>query len=489
MENQEKNLASLRELHGARLAGYSMGFFGIMLMLMLTESYSYNFYVYTIRLDSILVSIGSAINMLTMAFSSIIFGVMLDNTKPKKIGKRRPYILIGLPLWLIPAILVYLPPWIPPEAQAIISGTVLFWPTAIWLWTMNMIKAIFVSLLMIVFSSVLPEISQTLKNRKKTATISANSRIVSSIIAISFPNIIMSLVDDPTNTGFWTDSGKFIMNVMPAITIIFSIPVALCILISFFSIDESFHLNTPNFEKRKIKDTFKNLFIPAKDREYVKLMAAGVSTQSSQFLLTFTIIPFIAFVLGQNLLRTQINFLYILYIVMSISIKFIWLFIWMLIGKRQRNLLKTYKLNVIFMVIGAFLELFFLIEMNLSFRLILFILSFGTLLGSMYGTALFSGPLLNEMVDRAAEMHLNNNAHESMTKDQAVAQLSGAYYGLMMFTTSLVGAISSMIYGVIFQGENSRNPVILTLGLMSMGLFHLVALIFLHFFKVRFKES
>ncbi|MHA2307456.1 MAG: MFS transporter, partial [Candidatus Hodarchaeales archaeon] len=91
MENPETKLPALRELHGARLIGYSMGYFGIMLMMMLTGSFSYNFYVYTIRLDSILVSIGSTIYMVTMAFSSIIFGVILDNTKPKKIGKRRPY--------------------------------------------------------------------------------------------------------------------------------------------------------------------------------------------------------------------------------------------------------------------------------------------------------------------------------------------------------------------------------------------------------------
>jgi len=488
MENYNKNPPSLREIHGVRLAGYSLGFFGIMLMLMLTESYSYNFYVYTIRLDSILVSIGTTINMITMAFSSIIFGVILDNTTPRKIGKRRPYILIGLPLWLVPAILIYLPPWIPPESQAI-SSTVIFWPTAIWFWVMNMIKAIFGSLLMIVFSSILPEISQTLKNRKKAATVSANLLVISSIISIAFPNIIQSLLEDPKNTGYWTNSGKFIMNVMPTITIIFSIPVTVCILIAFFSIDESFHLETPNFEKRTVKDSFKNLFIPVKDREYIKFMAAGVSSQSSQFVLVFTIIPFIAFVLGQNLLPAEINALYIIYIIISISTKFIWLLVWKIIMDRQVNLLKTYKLNVIFIIFAAFLELFFLFKLNLTFGLILFIFSFGTVIGSMYATNLFRSPLLNEMVDRAAEMYLIKNSYESMDKDQAVTRLSGAYYGLMMFATSLLGALCSIIYGVIFQGENSRNPAILTIGLMSMGFFYVVSLIFLKLFKVKFKES
>jgi len=488
MENPNNNLPSLRELHGTRLYGYSMGYFGIMLMMMLTGSYSYTFYVYTIRLDSILVSIGSTIYMVTMAFSSIIFGVILDNTKPKKIGKRRPYILIGLPLWLIPTILIYLPPWIPPETLAI-SSTVLYWPLAIWYWALNIIRAIFGGLLIMVFSSILPEISQTLENRKKVATLSANLTILSSIISISFPNIIQSLIDDPRNTGYWTSSGKFIMDVMPIVSIIFAIPTTICILIAFFSIDESFHLKGSDFQKRRIRDTFKNLFIPVKDKEYMKFMAGGVSTQMSQYVLAFTVIPFIAFVLGRTLSPKQISGLYILYIIISITTKFIWLLIWKIIMDKQRNLLKTYKLNLIFMIFAAFLELFFLFELNAPLGLILFILSFGTVMGSMYATPLFNSPLLNEMVDRAAEMHLVNNTRESLNKGQAVTRLSGAYYGLMMFTASMVGAITSVIFGIVFQGENSQNPIILTIGLMSMGLFQIVSLVFLRFFKVRFKES
>ncbi|MHA1991462.1 MAG: MFS transporter [Candidatus Hodarchaeales archaeon] len=488
MENPNDILPSLRELHGVKLYGYSMGYFGIMLMMMLTGSYSYNFYVYTIRLDSILVSVGSTLYMVTMAFSSIIFGVILDNTKPKKIGKRRPYILIGLPIWLVATILIYLPPWIPPINLAIVR-TVLYWPSAMWYWGLNIVRAIFGSLLMIVFSSIIPEISQTLINRKKVAELSANLMIISSIIGISFPNIIQSLIDDPRNTGYWTSSGKFIMNVMPVITIIFGILVAVCILISFFSIDESFHLRDTNFKKRSIKNTFKNLFIPVKDKEYMKFMAAGVSTQMSQYVLSFTIIPFIAFVLGRNLFPKQISALYILYIIISNSLKFIWLLIWKIVMDKHQKLLKTYKLNLVFMIFASFLELFFLFELILPLGLILFIFSFGTVIGSMYATPLVSSPLLNEMVDRAAEMHLIQNSQESLNKDQAVTRLSGAYYGLMMFVASMIGAFTSAIFGFIFQGENSENPVILTLGLVSMGFFQIVALVFLRFFKVKFKES
>ncbi|MFX1454976.1 MAG: MFS transporter [Promethearchaeota archaeon] len=488
MENLETPYPTLRELKGVRLYGYSMGFFGISLMMMLTGSYSYYFYVYTVRLDSVYVSIGSTIYMITMAFSSIIFGVLLDNTKPKKIGKRRPYILIGLPIWLISMILVYLPPWIPPLSLAMTS-TVLYMPTAIWYWTLNIVRAIFGSLLMMVFSSIMPEISQTLRNRKKVATISVNLQIIASIVSTAFPNIIQSLVEDSTNTGYWTNSGKFIMNVMPTVSIFFGIPVFACILIAFFSIDESFHLKSDKFERRKIKDTFKNLFIPSRDKEYMKFMAAGVITQMSSYVVPFTIIPFIAFVLGRNLSPITISSFYVFYIIISISMKFIWFFIWKIIMKKHRNLLKTYKLNLLFITIGSFLEIILLFELYVPLRLIFFILSFGTVIGSMYATMLASSPLMNEMIDRAAEMHLINNTKESMNKDEAVTHLTGAYNGLMMFSASILGALTSALIGVIFRGENSRNPFILTMGLMSMGLFQIVALVFLYFFKVKFKES
>jgi len=487
MQNIKNN--SLRELHGARLFGFSMGNFGVMLMLMLTGSFSYNFYVYTIRVDSILISIGSTLSMVTMAFTGIIFGVLLDNTKPKKMGKRRPYILIGLPIWLVSTILVYLPPWIPPESLAMVS-TVFYWPTAIWYWILSIIRSIFGVLMMIVYRSIVPEISQTLKNRKKIATISTNLLIISSIISTGFPLIIMSLVDDSTNVGFWTVSGKFIMNIMPTISIIFSIPATICILISFFSIDENFHLNGPDFEKKKVKDAFKNLFIPVKDKEYLKFMAAGVTTQTSQYVISFTIIPFIGFVLGRNLPTAQISSFYILYIIIKTAVNFSWLFIWKMTMKRQKNILKTFKWNMIVMGIGALLEAIFFIELSVPLRLILFIISFGTVIGSSYSITLFSSPILNEMVDRAAEMNLIENTQElKMNKDEAVTRLSGAYSGLMTFTASMVGALTSIIFGFIFQGENSRNPVILTLGLMSMGLFQIIALVFLQSFKVKFKES
>ena len=127
-----------RELHGFRLICYSCGFFAFMFMMLATDSYLLNFYIYTLYLDPLQVSTGFTISMIVGAFSSIIFGIIIDNTKPRKLGKRRLYILIALLPWVISQILLYYPPW-PPTKGTPVS----YWPTAIWLWSISLIRSVF----------------------------------------------------------------------------------------------------------------------------------------------------------------------------------------------------------------------------------------------------------------------------------------------------------------------------------------------------------
>jgi len=74
--------ASPRELLGFRLIGYSIGDFGISLVNILFGTFAFQFYVYTINLNSILVSIGISMQLIIGAFFSIIFGVIVDNKTP-----------------------------------------------------------------------------------------------------------------------------------------------------------------------------------------------------------------------------------------------------------------------------------------------------------------------------------------------------------------------------------------------------------------------
>ena len=87
-----------RELHGLRLIGYVIGNFGFSMTNILSGVFSFQFYVYTINIDSILVSIGVTAQFLLSAFFSIVFGVMADNKKPGRLGKRKPFLIFCLPL-------------------------------------------------------------------------------------------------------------------------------------------------------------------------------------------------------------------------------------------------------------------------------------------------------------------------------------------------------------------------------------------------------
>ena len=92
---------NLRELRGKRLLGYSIGDFGFSLVTILIGTFIFQFYVYTVNLNALLVSTGISFNFLISAIISIIFGVVVDNKKPGKFGKRRPFLLIGLPIWFL----------------------------------------------------------------------------------------------------------------------------------------------------------------------------------------------------------------------------------------------------------------------------------------------------------------------------------------------------------------------------------------------------
>ncbi len=76
-----------RELHGKRLFGYSLGDLGFTLPNMFTEVFIFQYYVYTINLNALLVSIGVTTQLIIGAIAAIIFGVIIDNKKPGKLGK------------------------------------------------------------------------------------------------------------------------------------------------------------------------------------------------------------------------------------------------------------------------------------------------------------------------------------------------------------------------------------------------------------------
>ncbi|MFX1554324.1 MAG: MFS transporter, partial [Promethearchaeota archaeon] len=153
-----------RELHGKRLIGYALGNFGMIMTNMFIGVFIFQYYVYTINLDSVLTSVGISLQLIIFAIFSIVFGILADNKKPGKFGKRRPFLFYGLPIWILTSIIIWLPPKCPQDNS-------LYLPTAVFLWSILIIKSIAGSSIITVHLSMLTEQSQTHENREKIAAV------------------------------------------------------------------------------------------------------------------------------------------------------------------------------------------------------------------------------------------------------------------------------------------------------------------------------
>lgn len=461
------NLVKPRELHGKRLLGYSLGDLGLTLPNMFTGVFLFQFYVYTVNLNALLVSIGVTAQLVIGSVFAIIFGVLVDNKKPGKYGKRRPYLLIGLPIWFITTILIWFPPYCP-------EGNSLFLPTASFFWIITIIRSIFRALIYNVYVSMLPEQSQTLKNREKLAAISSAFQIIASIVALMLPLIVQSFLTDPANVKWWEPSGEVILFFIPVIGISCSIFGLITVILIFLSVDESFHNNNSNhqFEKVKVFDAFKRMTIPIKDKNYLKLIFAGFFTGVSGKIVGLLVFPFQTYVM-----QFQSAQFYI-YIVISILGKFVWYFIWKKVLKKS-YILKSYSICILFAIFGSIIDLFFLFgNLPYEFNLFLYILSWSTVLGSMYAFPLFSIPIMASLVHEAADQNFESNLDVSMSK------ISGSYYGLSSFINSLGPAFASIFVGALLSGNNEENPFAITIVFLSMGLFYLIAFLFISRIKL-----
>jgi Na+/melibiose symporter-like transporter len=433
--------ASPRELLGFRLIGYSIGDFGISLINILFGTFVFQFYVYTINLNSILVSIGISMQLIIGAFFSIIFGVIVDNKTPGKLGKRRPFLLLALPLWVLANVLIWLPPWHAPQTNSF------FWPTALFFWFMIVIKAI------------------------------AMFSIIASILALLLPLIVQSVLPDPQNVKWWQPSGELILLYIPIIGIIFAILGSITIIFTFFSVDEKFHNNALINEKNKtnkisIGSSFRQILVPIKDKKFRDFMVVRFFNSISGNTLGLLVFPFLAIVLK---FRESEFFLYV---IVSIFSKVSWYLIWRKI-LTKRSLTTKFSICIGFAVIASFLELLFLLEfLVFELKIFIFVLSIGTILGSMYSIPLFTIPIGATLVHEAAHKIEKSNIN------MAISKLSGAYYGSLTFIASLGQTFSSLILGFILSGVNEKNPIIITLSLSSMGIFYMMSFLFIKNIKL-----
>jgi len=455
--------SQLRELHGFRLFGYTIGQFGFFLTRVLISIFSFQFYVYTINLDSIYASIGLSVNFILNATSMIIFGVLADKKKPGKHGKRRPFILYGLPIWVITSILIWFPPWFCPKNNPF------YLPVAIFFWTTLFLSAISGSCILSAHVSMLPEQSQTFKNRDKVAVWRTVFMIIASVLALMLPLMVESILEDPEKVKWWQPSGKVILFYMPLIGVSFALFGLFTLLLTFFSVDESFHKEFPvnGKDNLSLKETFQRMIIPAKDKKFRKYLSVAYFNSMAARTFGVLILPLLTYSLkfrGPE---------YMIYVIVSVGGKFSWFYVWKkLRGKYE--LLKTYSMCLMIAACVGFLELIYLVEiLSFEFKVVFFVIIVGTILGSLYAINLFSNPIVSALIYESA-MKKNEGDFE-----EGVSNISGSFFGLRSFTMSIAQAIATFMVGIILTGPNKESSTIITITFAFIGVFYLISVLLL----------
>jgi Na+/melibiose symporter-like transporter len=457
----------LRELKGKRLLGYALGNFGITMLNIFSGSFVFQYYVYTINLDPLLASIGLSFNVFFSAFFSIIFGVIIDNKKPGKFGKRRPFLLYALPFWILSNIIMWFPPYAPQDNS-------LFLPTAFYFWIVSATRALSGTLIFNTYLSMLPEQSQTLSNRHSVASLRAFFMIIASVISLFLPLFVQSLLPDPQNPEYWKPSGEIILRIIPLMGFVLTCVGIAAVLTVFFSVDESFHVLNSNSEREKVtlRETYRRMAQPARDHKYRKLVFSGFFMNIGGSIFGFLLFPF------QNYLLEFKGAEFLLYVVISLSGKLGWYIVWRFIVKK-RPLVKSYTLALTFSAIVSFTDFLFLISnMPYPMKILLYIVSFGTILGTNYSIPLFGIPLGASLIHEAAVKKNKSNLDETITT------MSGSYYGFSTFVSSLGAGVFQIFIGLILSGANQKNPMIITLLFASQGFFYIIAILFLRKIKL-----
>jgi len=427
-----------------------------MLPFSLVNGYVFQFYVYTIGLDALIVSIGLFLGMIFYGIFSIVFGVMADNKTPTRFGKRKLVFVWGIFPYCIICVFLWIPPWKSPENIPV------YLPAAIFFCSMIIISQIMYALLMSPYNSILPDISQTESNRIKVTGIQVLLSTISFLIGMLLPVIIQSSVEDPTHTKWWEPSGEKIIKLIPWIGVILGGIAIVILLITFFSIDEKFQYKKKKeiSETKSLKKTFQHIFKPIHDSEYRKLVISIGISEMSSIILIIIFLPFLTYILKLQ----DVQFL--LCYAIGTPVLFIGIMIWKKILKKY-GLIKGLKLNFLVSLVCALLPLIFFIPLSFWLRFGLGIFIMTSIMANSMGKYLFFGPMISHMIDISPFKNLEGKNSKNLTKN-----LSGAYVGLNLFVTSISMGFSNLILGIILSGSRAENPTFILL------LYPILALVF-----------
>ncbi len=385
--------------------------------------YSYYFSKLQIPLSPIGISLVLVVYGVWDAFNEPLIGHVSDFTRTR-IGRRKPFILIGIIPLTICSVLIFTPPTSDPLSCTIyLIITLLAYET-------------FVTMVVTTWFSLFPELSLHQKERLILSRYLQIFGVIGLIFGIGVAPLIAGLFDSPL-------IGYSLMGLLLGLI------TALTMLPTLFFIKEK---KEYQISEEKGKSFFKAITVALKNRSFLYFILVQFLLQLSYSVVLSGLPLFFEGVLGLGTLELSIQLLFIFLTVLPS------LFLWVKIADKKGTRISLFLSMVSFA--GA-ISLVFVIYNSVISLIVLLLAGIG-----LAGVMLFPTILLSDVIDE--DQLITNQRRE------------GIFNGVSGVIVKLSNAISWLILGILIElfqiDRNNLNPMALTT-LNEIGLRIIVGLI------------
>lgn len=162
---------------------YGLGMLGISIPVMAFENHIVFHYADGLGLALGMAGLARTINSVWNALNDPLFGYLSDRTRTRW-GRRRPWLVAGLPLFLLTFIMGF---WVPPAFQA---GVRLL----AWFLAALILQETFATVMWTNFSSLYPELFREHRERSRAAALKHGFQLLAMIVGIALTPMVMGLL-------------------------------------------------------------------------------------------------------------------------------------------------------------------------------------------------------------------------------------------------------------------------------------------------------
>ncbi|MHA1818871.1 MAG: MFS transporter, partial [Promethearchaeota archaeon] len=329
------------------------------------------------------------------------------------------------------------------------------------------------------YNAMLPEISEDEKNRIQISNLQAIFTLLASIIGLVLPLLFRGMM-----------SKDELINFMALIFI----PIIICIIIisiyiMVFKIREPVEdllkdmdkaggktlLAVKNEYATSLKEEFKNLFLPLKNRDFAIFQGTTFFINAGLKIPLTILLPILEYVLFISDDQLPI------YILIVLPFAVLGFFVWSKFPSKY-GLRKSFLISLITISLILLSTLILLGNFSIAVIRLLGLLIIALFLFAMIPIFVYPSPIVSKIIDTEIEKEIERNGPFKTAEERY--RFSGRFFGFYTMILNFAAGVGTLILGLILKG-NEQNPVIITLLLPLTGLFTIIASMFLKKMKIR----